>query len=320
MKQVVNINEVQLKSILVKALSESSVVEKQGKYSEKDLERIAEGVIASIKEGNIDEGFLKNLGRAALIAGGVTLGAAGLQSCTNGDAYREPDMKEVFNSKYDYTGLGDTEGYVVDVWPTHDGEGYVVYVTMKDGSEIKLHVTNEQKDADGIEKGTVIDTANYYIIYSWEEYYALFDDWDYLKEEGKGRIYDKWVQDSKYMIQIIYKGDNPNGKPDVRDFELSKQEWDGLKRGDVVPINYTGEVRNNPTSSYTKFYNQFTDWGELSEYDGRIYDKWISSSHEYYFTIILNRASKNATYSVINYKVDRETYDAYKEGDLFTID
>ena len=62
MKKVVNINEAQLKSILVKAMSESAVVEKQGKYSEKELERIAEGVISSIKEGNIDEGFLKNLG------------------------------------------------------------------------------------------------------------------------------------------------------------------------------------------------------------------------------------------------------------------
>ena len=64
MKKVVNINEAQLKSILVKAMSESAVVEKQGKYSEKELERIAEGVISSIKEGNIDEGFLKNLGRS----------------------------------------------------------------------------------------------------------------------------------------------------------------------------------------------------------------------------------------------------------------
>ena len=64
MKKVVNINEEQLKSILVKAMSESAVVEKQGKYSEKELERIAEGVISSIKEGSIDEGFLKNLGRS----------------------------------------------------------------------------------------------------------------------------------------------------------------------------------------------------------------------------------------------------------------
>lgn len=64
MKKVVNINEAQLKSILVKAMSESAVVEKQGKYSEKELERIAEGVISSIKEGNIDESFLKNLGRS----------------------------------------------------------------------------------------------------------------------------------------------------------------------------------------------------------------------------------------------------------------
>lgn len=64
MKKVVNINETQLKSILVKAMSESAVVEKQGKYSEKELERIAEGVISSIKEGNIDESFLKNLGRS----------------------------------------------------------------------------------------------------------------------------------------------------------------------------------------------------------------------------------------------------------------
>lgn len=64
MKKVVNINEAQLKSILVKAMSESAVVEKQGKYSEKELERIVEGVISSIKEGNIDEGFLKNLGRS----------------------------------------------------------------------------------------------------------------------------------------------------------------------------------------------------------------------------------------------------------------
>ena len=64
MKKVVNINEAQLKSILVKAMSESVVVEKQGKYSEKELERIAEGVISSIKEGNIDESFLKNLGRS----------------------------------------------------------------------------------------------------------------------------------------------------------------------------------------------------------------------------------------------------------------
>ena len=64
MKKVVNINEAQLKSILVKAMSESAVVEKQGKYSEKELERIAEGVISSIKEGNIDEGFLENLGRS----------------------------------------------------------------------------------------------------------------------------------------------------------------------------------------------------------------------------------------------------------------
>lgn len=64
MKKVVNINEAQLKSILVKAMSESAVVEKQGKYREKELERIAEGVISSIKEGNIDEGFLKNLGRS----------------------------------------------------------------------------------------------------------------------------------------------------------------------------------------------------------------------------------------------------------------
>ena len=64
MKKVVNINEAQLKSILVKAMSESAVVEKQGKYNKKELERIAEGVISSIKEGNIDEGFLKNLGRS----------------------------------------------------------------------------------------------------------------------------------------------------------------------------------------------------------------------------------------------------------------
>lgn len=64
MKKVVNINEAQLKSILVKAMSESAVVEKQGKCSEKELERIAEGVISSIKEGNIDESFLKNLGRS----------------------------------------------------------------------------------------------------------------------------------------------------------------------------------------------------------------------------------------------------------------
>ena len=64
MKKVVNINEAQLKSILVKAMSESAVVEKQGKHSEKELERIVEGVISSIKEGNIDEGFLKNLGRS----------------------------------------------------------------------------------------------------------------------------------------------------------------------------------------------------------------------------------------------------------------
>ena len=64
MKKVVNINEEQLKSILVKAMSESAVVEKQGKYSEKELERIAEGVISSIKDGNIDEDFLKNLGRS----------------------------------------------------------------------------------------------------------------------------------------------------------------------------------------------------------------------------------------------------------------
>ena len=64
MKKVININEAQLKSILVKAMSESAVVEKQGKYSEKELERIVEGVISSIKEGNIDEGFLKNLGRS----------------------------------------------------------------------------------------------------------------------------------------------------------------------------------------------------------------------------------------------------------------
>lgn len=79
MKKVVNINEAQLKSILVKAMSESAVVEKQGKYSEKELERIAEGVISSIKEGNIDEGFLKNLGRSALIDGGIT-------------AYKEGDL------------------------------------------------------------------------------------------------------------------------------------------------------------------------------------------------------------------------------------
>ena len=64
MKKVVNINEAQLKNILVKAMSESAVVEKQGKCSEKELERIAEGVISSIKEGNIDESFLKNLGRS----------------------------------------------------------------------------------------------------------------------------------------------------------------------------------------------------------------------------------------------------------------
>lgn len=64
MKKVVNINEAQLKSILVKAMSESAVVEKQGKCSEKELERIAEGVISSIKERNIDESFLKNLGRS----------------------------------------------------------------------------------------------------------------------------------------------------------------------------------------------------------------------------------------------------------------
>lgn len=79
MKKVVNINEAQLKSILVKAMSESAVVEKQGKYSEKELERIAEGVISSIKESNIDEGFLKNLGRSALIDGGIT-------------AYKEGDL------------------------------------------------------------------------------------------------------------------------------------------------------------------------------------------------------------------------------------
>ena len=64
MKKVVNINEEQLKSILIKAMSESAVVEKQGKYREKELERIAEGVISSIKEGNVDEGFLKNLGHS----------------------------------------------------------------------------------------------------------------------------------------------------------------------------------------------------------------------------------------------------------------
>lgn len=318
MKRVV-INEAQLKHVLVNAMLESDAVKKEGK----DVDVIAESVISYMKENNLDEGFLKNLGAAALIAGGMAASGAGLTSCTT-DSYREPDMKEVVNgaaNKYDYSNLSDTEGYVVDIWPTHDGEGYIVYVAMKDGSEIKLHVLNIDIEKDGIKRGAVIDTANYYRLYTWDEFYALYDDWDTLKENGKGRIYDRWIQDSKCMIQVMYKSDNPNGKPGIRDFVLSEEEFANVKRGDIVPINYDNEVvQNCPTSSYTKFYNQFDDWGELTEYDGRIYDKWISTSHEYYFTLILNKPSKKATYTVTNYKVDAETYAAYNKGDLFTID
>ena len=157
--------------------------------------------------------------------------------------------------------------------------------------------------------------------YNRYDYSKLSRTEGYITDLWQGRYYLAYVQmrDGSEVILIIPDAEKDSwSKGDV----IDTANYDHVERGDYGDTftNMQDSINNNPTnnpsSNATKFYNQYNDWDELGENQGRVYQHWIRDG-KYNFTIMTNKKTTKTTYSTFNIEVSKEDYMKYNIGDIY---